>query len=91
MDIRIQEFKKAVCADQAEIQDLRVKLHMSKHEHMQLTVKNGEAAELQKALQALESKRRDGFRGREWKITEIGKVCCRRGGRVRVLRLSCGR
>jgi len=73
LDIRIQEFKKAACADQAEIKDLRVKLRMSEHERMQLTAKNGEAAELRKALQALESKRRDGIREREWKIAELEK------------------
>ena len=58
---------------------------------MRLSAKNGEAAELQKALQALESKQRDGFREGVENSGNWKSLLQKRGGRVRVLRLGCGR
>ena len=66
--------RKSVSADQAEIKDLRVKLRMSEHERTQLSSKQGEVGETKKALQAVESKRRDEMRERDRKIAELEKV-----------------
>ncbi|KAF5386037.1 hypothetical protein D9615_002490 [Tricholomella constricta] len=74
LDTRIQDLKKAAATDQAEIKDLRVKLRMSEHERTQLATKQGEAGELKKSLQLLESKRKDELRDRDRRIAELEKA-----------------
>lgn len=71
--MRVQDLKKAASTDQAEIKDLRAKLRMCEHERAQLAGKQGEAGELKKALQSLESKRKDELRERDRKIAELEK------------------
>ncbi|GLB37127.1 hypothetical protein LshimejAT787_0401780 [Lyophyllum shimeji] len=74
LEARIQDLKKATAADQAEIKDLRVKLRMSEHEKTQLVAKQGEAGELKKSLQSLESKRREEVRERDKRIADLEKA-----------------
>ncbi|KAJ7680245.1 hypothetical protein DFH06DRAFT_1076820 [Mycena polygramma] len=71
LDVRIQDLKKALSTEQGEIKDLRVKLRMSEHERSQLSAKQGEAGEFRKALQSLESKRRDEVRERDRIIADL--------------------
>ncbi|KAJ7287615.1 hypothetical protein C8J57DRAFT_592096 [Mycena rebaudengoi] len=73
LDLRIQDLKKASATEQAELKDLRVKLRMSEHERVQLSSKQGEAGELRKSMQALESKRREEVRERDRAIAELEK------------------
>lgn len=73
LEARIQDLKKTACAEQAELKDLRVKLRMSEHERSQLSLKQGEAAELKKTIHVLESKRRDEVREKDRTITDLGK------------------
>ncbi|KAJ7733748.1 hypothetical protein DFH07DRAFT_845306 [Mycena maculata] len=73
LDVRIQDLKKTSSTEQAELKDLRVKLKMSEHERTQLFLKQGEAGELKKAMQALESKRRDEIRERDRLIADLEK------------------
>ncbi|KAJ7497216.1 hypothetical protein FB451DRAFT_220873 [Mycena latifolia] len=70
---RIQDLKKASSTEQAELKDLRVKLRMSEHERAQLSLKQGDAGELKKTIQALESKRRDDVRDRDRVIADLEK------------------
>jgi len=70
----LQEIRKSASADQAEVKDLRVKLRMAEHERTQLSSKQGEVGETKKALQAVESKRRDEMRERDRKIAELEKA-----------------
>jgi predicted nucleic acid-binding Zn-ribbon protein len=74
LDARLQDMKKSASADQAEIKDLRVKLRMADHERTQLSSKQGEVGETKKALQTLESKRRDEMREGDRKIAELEKA-----------------
>ncbi|KAJ6609836.1 hypothetical protein B0H10DRAFT_2062676 [Mycena sp. CBHHK59/15] len=67
LDARIQDLKKASSEEQVELKDLRVKLRMSEHERTQLSLRQGEAGELKKAIQSLESKRREEVRERDRK------------------------
>ena len=71
LEVKIQEFKKTASTDQSEIKDLRVKLRTSEHERAQLFAKQGESGETKRALQALESKRRDELKERDRKIAEL--------------------
>lgn len=73
LDNRVQELKKSNDSSQAEIKDLRAKLRVSEHERNQLTSKQGDLNETKKALQALDSKRRDELRERDRKIAELEK------------------
>jgi chromosome segregation ATPase len=73
LDVRIQECKKAMLADQAEAKELRAKLRVSEHERMQLSTKQEELVEAKKMLQSLESKRRDELRERDKKILDLEK------------------
>ncbi|KAK7692311.1 hypothetical protein QCA50_003936 [Cerrena zonata] len=73
LDNRVQELKKSNDSSQAEIKDLRAKLRVSEHERNQLTSKQGDLNETKKALQALDSKRRDELRERDRKIAELDK------------------
>jgi chromosome segregation ATPase len=72
-EVRIQDMKKSMSADQAEIKDLRVKLRMAEHERTQLSSKQGEL-ETKKALQAVESRREGDVRERDRKIAELEKT-----------------
>jgi chromosome segregation ATPase len=74
LEIRLQDLKKAAVSDQAEIKDLRVKLRMSEHERTQMATKQGEAGELKKSLQSLESRRREEVRERDRRIAELEKI-----------------
>ncbi|KAJ7703281.1 hypothetical protein B0H17DRAFT_1194478 [Mycena rosella] len=73
LDVRIQDLKKVSSTEQAELKDLRVKLRMSEHERGQLSFKQGEAGELKKAIQALESKRREDIREKDRAIADLEK------------------
>ncbi|KAJ7188351.1 hypothetical protein C8R46DRAFT_877187 [Mycena filopes] len=73
LDVRIQDLKKTSAAEQAELKDLRVKLRMSEHERTQLASKQGEAGELRKTIQTLESKRREEVREKDRTIAELEK------------------
>ncbi|KAJ6593823.1 hypothetical protein B0H19DRAFT_1092162 [Mycena capillaripes] len=73
LDVRIQDLKKASSTEQAEAKDLRVKLRMSEHERTQLSAKQGEAGEFKKAMQSLESRRRDEVRERDRTIADLEK------------------
>lgn len=73
LDIRIQDLKKAALADQTEVRDLKQKLRSLDNERTQLSTKQGEAAEFKKALQALESKRRDELKERDRRIADLEK------------------
>lgn len=73
LEARVQELKKTSTSEQAEIRDLRVKLRISENERSQLTSKQGEAGEMKKAMQALESKRKDEMRERDRKVAELEK------------------
>ncbi|KAJ7096402.1 hypothetical protein C8R44DRAFT_889709 [Mycena epipterygia] len=73
LDVRIQDLKRASLTEQAELKDVRVKLRMSEHERTQLALKQGEAGELKKAIQVLESKRRDDVRERDRLIADLEK------------------
>ncbi|KIM83361.1 hypothetical protein PILCRDRAFT_819600 [Piloderma croceum F 1598] len=74
LDVRLQEMRKSASVDQAELKDLRIKLRMAEHERTQLSSKQGEVGETKKALQAVESKRRDEMRERDRKIAELEKA-----------------
>lgn len=73
-NLRVQELKKINAADQAELKEMRVKLRNSEHERVQLLGKHDQVGETKKALQSLESKRRDEMRERDKKIVELEKV-----------------
>ncbi|KAJ7045434.1 hypothetical protein C8F04DRAFT_1064761 [Mycena alexandri] len=73
LDVRVQDLKKASATEQAELKDLRVKLRMSEHERTQLAAKQGEGGELKKAMQSLESKRREEIRERDRTIADLEK------------------
>ncbi|KAK7057279.1 hypothetical protein R3P38DRAFT_2840380 [Favolaschia claudopus] len=73
LEARIQDLKKTSLTEQAEIKDLRVKLRMSEHERTQLTGKQGEVAELRKAVQSADSRRRDEIRERDRTISDLEK------------------
>jgi hypothetical protein len=70
----LQEIRKSASPEQSEVKDLRVKLRMAEHERTQLSSKQGEVGETKKALQAVESKRRDEMRERDRKIAELEKA-----------------
>jgi chromosome segregation ATPase len=74
LDARVQDLKKAASSDQAEIKDLRLKLRMSDHERTQMAAKQGDAGELKKSLQSLESRRRDEVRERDRRIADLEKA-----------------
>ncbi|KAG6334628.1 hypothetical protein ID866_4454 [Astraeus odoratus] len=71
---RVQELKKASAAEQTELKEMRIKLRMSEHERAQLAGKQGEMGEVRRALQALESKRREEVRERDQKIVDLEKT-----------------
>ncbi|KAJ7901749.1 hypothetical protein B0H14DRAFT_2668280 [Mycena olivaceomarginata] len=73
LEARIQELKKTASTEQGELKDLRVKLRMSEHERTQLAGKQGEAGDLRKTLQSLESRRRDEVRERDRAIADLEK------------------
>ncbi|KAJ7132830.1 hypothetical protein C8R43DRAFT_1023572 [Mycena crocata] len=73
LDVRIQELRKASSIEQAELKDLRVKLRTGEHARAQLSLKQGEAGDLKKAMQSLESKRRDEIRERDRTIADLEK------------------
>ncbi|KAJ7346535.1 hypothetical protein DFH08DRAFT_193064 [Mycena albidolilacea] len=73
LEARIQDLKKTASTEQGELKDLRVKLRMSEHERTQLAGKQGEAGDLRKALQSLESRRRDEVRERDRAIADLEK------------------
>ncbi|CAL1706550.1 unnamed protein product [Somion occarium] len=74
LESRLQETKKAHDSGQFEIKDLRAKLRISEHERNQLASKQGDLGETKKALQALDSKRRDELRERDRKVAELEKA-----------------
>ncbi|THH15657.1 hypothetical protein EW146_g4850 [Bondarzewia mesenterica] len=74
LEARLLEMKKATASEQAEIKDLRVKLRLTENERTQLSSKQGEASDAKKALQVLESKRRDDVRERDRRIAELEKA-----------------
>src|SRR5882757_1591850 len=51
-----------------------MKLRMAEHERTQLSSKQGEAWETKRALQALETKRKDEMREKDKKIAELEKA-----------------
>jgi len=71
---RIQEYKKSSTADQNELKELRTKLRVSEHERAQLVSKHEDNSEAKRALQSLESRRRDELRERDRKIAELEKA-----------------
>ncbi|KZT22213.1 hypothetical protein NEOLEDRAFT_1244068 [Neolentinus lepideus HHB14362 ss-1] len=73
LDARVQEYKKSNVSQQAEIKDLRVKLRATEHERNQLASKQGDASEAQKALNALETRRKDEVRSRDRTIADLEK------------------
>lgn len=74
LDVRLQDLKKAASSDQAEIKDLRLTLRTSEHERTHMSTKQGEAAELKKSLQSLESRRREEVKERDRRIAELEKA-----------------
>ncbi|KAJ7462204.1 hypothetical protein B0H11DRAFT_1871407 [Mycena galericulata] len=70
---RIQDLKKTSSTEQGELKDIRVRLRMSEHERTQMSLKQAEAGELKKAIQFLESKRRDEVRERDSLIVDLEK------------------
>ncbi|KAI6121700.1 hypothetical protein F5141DRAFT_1091731 [Pisolithus sp. B1] len=73
-NLRVQELNKAGAAGQTELKEMRIKLRMSEHERTQLTGKQGDVAEVRKALQTVESKRKEDMKERDRKITELERA-----------------
>ncbi|KAJ7209499.1 hypothetical protein GGX14DRAFT_520769 [Mycena pura] len=73
LEARVEDLKKASSTQQVELKDLRVKLKMSEHECTQLSAKQSQAGEIRKAMQSLESRRRDEAREKDRKIAELEK------------------
>ncbi|EPQ56968.1 hypothetical protein GLOTRDRAFT_137420 [Gloeophyllum trabeum ATCC 11539] len=71
LDARLQESKKSQASQQSEIKDLRAKLRVAEHERNQLTAKQGDASEAQKALHVLETRRKDEVRQRDRTIADL--------------------
>ncbi|KZT66396.1 hypothetical protein DAEQUDRAFT_458069 [Daedalea quercina L-15889] len=74
LDTRVQELKKTSSAEQSELRELRTKLKLVEHERAQLAVKQGEAGETKRALQAAEARRKDDVRERDRRIIELEKA-----------------
>ncbi|KAI0786720.1 hypothetical protein C8Q75DRAFT_264006 [Abortiporus biennis] len=74
LDSRLQELKKTAEKEHCELKDLKTKLRLAEHERNQLQSKQGEVGEAKKALQALDSKRRDELRDRDKRIIELEKA-----------------
>ncbi|KAH8107986.1 hypothetical protein BXZ70DRAFT_27229 [Cristinia sonorae] len=74
LESRVQELKKLHDNGQSELKELRTKLRLSEHERTQLASKQGDVGEAKKALQVLESKRRDELRERDRKVADLEKV-----------------
>ncbi|KAJ4468186.1 hypothetical protein J3R30DRAFT_1683902 [Lentinula aciculospora] len=73
LELRVSELKKISNSDKAEIKDLGVKLRMSEHQRTQMTAKHGEMVDMKKALQALETRRKEECKERDRKIGELEK------------------
>ena len=74
LESKVQELKKIQDSNQAELKDLRTKLRSTEHERAQFASKQDDAEEAKKALQTLDSKRRDELRERDKKITDLEKT-----------------
>ncbi|TFY82179.1 hypothetical protein EWM64_g1830 [Hericium alpestre] len=72
-DARIKELKQTNFADQATIKDLRGKLRSAENERAQLQSKQDDIGGAKRALQDLETKRREEARRHEQRITELEK------------------
>lgn len=73
LELNIQDLKKASLSDRNEIKDLRHKRRLLEIERDKSSSKQPEINELKKALQSLETKRKDDIRDRDKKITELEK------------------
>ncbi|KAI6033129.1 hypothetical protein F5J12DRAFT_798878 [Pisolithus orientalis] len=73
-NLRIQELNKVSAAGQAELKEIRIKLRMSEHERAQLAGKQSDVGEMRKALQTMESKRKEDTRERDKKIAELERA-----------------
>ncbi|KAH7921391.1 hypothetical protein BV22DRAFT_1038704 [Leucogyrophana mollusca] len=73
-DLRLQEYKRSSVADQSELKDLRAKVRRAEHENAQFAGKQTETAEAKKALQSLETKRKEDVREREKKIADLERT-----------------
>ncbi|KAF9071128.1 hypothetical protein BDP27DRAFT_553963 [Rhodocollybia butyracea] len=73
LEQRVEELKRIANTDKAEIKDLGVKLRMSEHQRSQMTAKHGDIADTKKALQSLETMRRDEMKERDKRIADLEK------------------
>ncbi|TCD70335.1 hypothetical protein EIP91_003964 [Steccherinum ochraceum] len=74
MESRVQELKKQYDKEHTELKELRTKVRAAEHEKTQLATKQEEVGEARKALQALESRRRDELKERDRKILDLEKA-----------------
>ncbi|KAJ3733646.1 hypothetical protein DFJ43DRAFT_1131342 [Lentinula guzmanii] len=74
LELRVDELKKTSNADKAEIKDLGVKLRMSEHMRTQMTAKHGDMADMKKALQSSETRRKEKMKERDKTIADLGKT-----------------
>ncbi|KAI6040329.1 hypothetical protein EDC04DRAFT_1535324 [Pisolithus marmoratus] len=73
-NLRVQELNKASAAAQAEVKEMRIKLRMSEHERAQLAGKQSDVGEVRRALQTVESKRKEDVRERDKKVAELERA-----------------
>lgn len=73
LSLRVDELKKNASSDKAEIKDLGVKLRMSEHQRSQITAKHGNMADVKKAMQSLELRRKDEVKERDRMIGDLEK------------------
>jgi chromosome segregation ATPase len=59
LEMQVQDLKRALATDQAELKDTRAKLRVAETERTQLASKQGEAGETKRALHALEARRKE--------------------------------
>lgn len=74
LESRSQELKKLGEKDKTEVKELRAKLRVSEYERTQMSSKQGEVADLKKALHALDAKRRDELRDKDRRVAEVEKL-----------------
>ncbi|KAJ3749081.1 hypothetical protein DFH05DRAFT_634999 [Lentinula detonsa] len=74
LELRVDELKKTSNADKAEIKDLGVKLRMSEHMRTQMTAKHGDMADMKKALQSSETRRKEEMKERDKTVADLGKT-----------------
>ncbi|KAL0581865.1 hypothetical protein V5O48_000233 [Marasmius crinis-equi] len=70
---RLEEMKRAVAADKAEIKDLATKLRISENQRAQATAKQDGLSDLKKNLHAADARRKEEGKEKDKKIAELEK------------------